>query len=98
MIPIWGNDDTHLCLSPLRFLEASNNLLKALKLLAKIPDSLDHQDSDVFTPTNHAIEYEKHLNFFKQVEDFENSYALWYRFEREARLDILMANVLFNWQ
>ncbi|KAG6895216.1 hypothetical protein C0993_009909 [Termitomyces sp. T159_Od127] len=41
MIPIWGNDDTHSCLSPLRFLEASKNLLDALKLLARAPDVHD---------------------------------------------------------
>ncbi|KAG6874435.1 hypothetical protein C0992_007740, partial [Termitomyces sp. T32_za158] len=33
MITIWGNDDSHDCLSPLRFLEASKNLLTALQLL-----------------------------------------------------------------
>ncbi|KAG6876292.1 hypothetical protein C0993_004262 [Termitomyces sp. T159_Od127] len=96
MIPAWGNDNTYLCLSPLCFLEASKNLLEALRLLAR---TLDMHNAEAGTPfTNHALEYEKHLNFFKQIEDFADSYAIWYKFEHEVHLDILMANVLFNWQ
>ncbi|KAG6898910.1 hypothetical protein C0993_002905 [Termitomyces sp. T159_Od127] len=98
MIPIWGNNDTHPCLSPLRFLEASKNLLEALKLLGKTPTVPEPTGVLTSTSTNHAIEYEKHLKFFQQVENFEDSYLLWYKFEREAHLDILMANILFNWQ
>ncbi|KAG6879150.1 hypothetical protein C0992_004824 [Termitomyces sp. T32_za158] len=41
MISLWGNDDTHDCLTPLRFLEASKNLLCALQLLSKPPSDLD---------------------------------------------------------
>lgn len=78
-------------------LEASKNLLKALKLLAKTPTDIGLAGLPTAMSTNHAIEYEKHLEFFRQVEDFEDSYPLWYKFEREARLDMLMENVVFNW-
>ncbi|KAG6895602.1 hypothetical protein C0992_000433 [Termitomyces sp. T32_za158] len=98
MILLWGNDDVHECLTPLRFLEASKNLLSALQLLSRPPSDLSEEPQLSSKSTNHAIEYEKHLNYFQQVEDFENSYSRWYKFEREARLEILMSNVVFNWQ
>ncbi|KAG6886511.1 hypothetical protein C0992_003634 [Termitomyces sp. T32_za158] len=97
MIPLWGNNDTFECLSPLHFLEASKNLLTCLKLLSRAPTEPDGADHPTSNSTNHAIEYGKHLEFFKQVEDFEDTYPLWYKFERDARLDIIMGNVVFNW-
>lgn len=97
MIQAWGNDDTHSCLTPMRFIEASKNLWEALNLLSKKPSEINPTDGPTSSSTNHAIEYGKHLNFFQQIENFEDTYPLWYKFEREARLDILMANVVFNW-
>lgn len=97
MIQVWGNDDSHLCLTPMRFIEASKNLREALNFLGKKPSEADPADGPTSSSTNHAIEYGKHLNFFRQIENFEDTYPLWYKFEREARLDILMANVVFNW-
>lgn len=74
MIFVWGNDDTHFCLSPLCFLEASHNLLEALKLLGKT-STVSGQTNGPTLSTNYVIEYEMHLNFFKQVQDFENLYS-----------------------
>ncbi|KAG6893655.1 hypothetical protein C0992_009181, partial [Termitomyces sp. T32_za158] len=75
MISLWGNDDTPDCLSPLRFLEASKNFLSALQLLCRPPIDLDNSGQPSSRSTNHALEYEKHLNYFKQVEDFEITYS-----------------------
>ncbi|KAG6881679.1 hypothetical protein C0992_000443, partial [Termitomyces sp. T32_za158] len=98
MVALWGNDDNHECLSPLRFLEASKNLLAALQLLCKAPtESAEPTHSPTSSSTNYAIEYEKHLSYFKQMDDFEDTFAIWYDFEREARMDILMGNVVFDW-
>ncbi|KAG6895286.1 hypothetical protein C0992_002148 [Termitomyces sp. T32_za158] len=66
MINLWGNDDTNECLSPLRFLEASKNLLAALRLLCKAPtESLEDTAAPTNNSTNYAIEYERHLTYFK---------------------------------
>ncbi|KAG6894838.1 hypothetical protein C0992_004369 [Termitomyces sp. T32_za158] len=98
MITLWGNDDVYECLSPLRFLEASKNLLAALQLLCKPPtESTDPLQAPTSNSTNYAIEYKKHLSYFKQMNDFEDTFALWYGFEREARMDILLGNVVFDW-
>lgn len=76
IIAAWGNDNNHTCLSPLQFLEASKNLLEALRLLSKASVLVDSIGPSTSDSNNHAIEYEKHLNFFKQVKNFENSYSL----------------------
>ncbi|KAG6877726.1 hypothetical protein C0992_009406 [Termitomyces sp. T32_za158] len=81
MISLWSNDDTPECLSPLRFLEASKNFLSALQLLCRPPIDLDNPGQLSSRLTNHALKYEKHLNYFKQVEDFEITYPRWYKFE-----------------
>ncbi|KAG6893623.1 hypothetical protein C0992_009308 [Termitomyces sp. T32_za158] len=98
MITLWGNDDNHECLSPLRFLEASKNLLAALQLLCKAPsEPRESTEGPTTNSTNYAIEYEQHLSYFKQLDDFEDTFAIWYDFEREARMDILLGNVVFDW-
>lgn len=89
MITSWGTDDSSSCLTPLRFLEASSNLLKALYLLAA--PRIDPDD------TTYAIEYEKHRDFFAQLDDFEETYPHWYKFELKARREILQG-VRFNWR
>lgn len=97
MIPIRDNDNNYSCLTPLCFLEAFRNLSEALKLLAKVSTSVDAVGPPTALSTNHTVEYEKHLDFFRQIEDFKDSYHLWYKFEQKACLKILMANVVFNW-
>ncbi|KAG6846215.1 hypothetical protein H0H93_015375 [Arthromyces matolae] len=87
MVVNWGNDDTSECLSPLRFLEASRNLHKALNLLS--PDPTDGE------PT-FANEYRKHYQFFESLDDMEDTFQYWYDFEREARYDLLLGNVLYD--
>lgn len=89
MVAMWGSDDNSSCLTPLRFLEASGNLYKALKLLAAPctnPDS-----------TTHAIEYQKHCEFFAQLDNFEATYPHWYKFELKARREVLQG-VRFDWK
>ncbi|KAG6876453.1 hypothetical protein C0992_012914, partial [Termitomyces sp. T32_za158] len=98
MITLWGNDDIYECLSPLHFLEASKNLLAALQLLCKAPTEFtDPLQAPTSNSTNYAVEYEKHLSYFKQMNDFKDTFALWYDFKREARMDILLGNVVFDW-
>ncbi|KAG6874775.1 hypothetical protein C0992_006598 [Termitomyces sp. T32_za158] len=98
MISLWGNDDSYECLSPLRFLEASKNMHSALKLLCKAPsEDIDSSQMPTSKSTNYAIEYERHLSYFRQIDDFEDTFPCWYAFEREARMDILLGNVVFDW-
>jgi hypothetical protein len=91
MIALWGLDDHSSCLTPFCFLEASNNLLKALKMLST-PITSDNEAST----TTYAIEYSKHHNFFAQHEYFETTYPFWYDFELKAWREILKG-VCFNW-
>lgn len=44
----------------MHFLEASYNLLDALRLLGKDPTNFNQADAPLFSTTNHTIEYEKH--------------------------------------
>ncbi|KAG6886840.1 hypothetical protein C0992_002074 [Termitomyces sp. T32_za158] len=97
MISLWGNDDLPECLSPLHFIEASKNLA-ALQLLCKAPTiSLDALQPPISGLTNYAIEYERHLSYFRQINDFEDTYPYWYKFKKEAHMNILLSNVVFNW-
>lgn len=89
MVAMWGSDDNPSCLTPFRFLEASGNFYKALKLLAAPctdPDS-----------TTYAIEYQKHCEFFAQLDNFEATYPHWYKFELKARREVLQG-IHFDWK
>ncbi|KAG6894426.1 hypothetical protein C0992_006120, partial [Termitomyces sp. T32_za158] len=98
MITLWGNNNNYECLSPLRFLEASKNLLAALQLLCKaLTESWESMQSPIANSTNYAIEYEQHLSYFKQMDDFKNTFPFWYVFKREACMDLLLGNVVFDW-
>ncbi|GLB41065.1 hypothetical protein LshimejAT787_0902800 [Lyophyllum shimeji] len=92
MISIWGSDDKHTCLTPMRFKEASKNFLAALTLVSEAPSTAEDGSS---VPT-FASEYQKHFDFFDQLRDFEETYPIWYRFELAARRDILKG-ILFDW-
>ncbi|KAF5368148.1 hypothetical protein D9615_010187 [Tricholomella constricta] len=102
MISLWGSDESYTCLSPFRFVEASNNLLAALELLCnpspsvatigtESPVSIPQETAPTF-----ATEYKKHRDFFTQLDNFEVTYSDWYSFELKARRDILKG-VLFDW-
>lgn len=92
MIALWGSDDDSSCLSPLGYLEASRNFLEALKLLS----GKDLPSPDDPTATTHAIEFEKHRNFFVRMDGLEAKYHYCYPFELKARRDIVLKGVLFN--
>jgi hypothetical protein len=90
MVSLWGSDDIHSCLTPLRYIEASANFLHALELLSITPN-----DSDS-TSTSYAAEFKQHRDFFLQQHDFEATYQYRYSFELESCHDI-MKGVLFDW-
>ncbi|GLB43927.1 hypothetical protein LshimejAT787_1501110 [Lyophyllum shimeji] len=92
MISIWGSDDKHTCLTPMRFKEASKNFLAALTLVSEAPSTAEDGSP---IPT-FASEYQKHFDFFDQLRDFEETYPIWYRFELVARRDILKG-IHFDW-
>ncbi|KAF5376117.1 hypothetical protein D9615_007777 [Tricholomella constricta] len=101
MIGLWGSDESPTCLTPFRFVEASNNLFAALELLCSpsSPDSstLDSASSATsLSGFSYAMEFRKHRDFFVQLDNFELTYPDWYPFEVKARRDILKG-VLFDW-
>ncbi|KAF9056936.1 hypothetical protein BDP27DRAFT_1511087 [Rhodocollybia butyracea] len=84
MITIWGSDESYSCLSPLKWQQASKNLLAALSILS---DTLSPQDA--LTCYTFAGEFGKHRSFFINYRSFEENYTTWYEFERESCHDIL---------
>ncbi|KAJ7429780.1 hypothetical protein B0H11DRAFT_1921983 [Mycena galericulata] len=84
---LWGSDNTHSCLTPLKWQEAALNLESALVLLCGPLD-----DSPTAKPT-HASEFHKHRLFFMNYSKFEENYSVWYAFEREGRHDILKGHL-----
>jgi hypothetical protein len=84
MITLWGNNDLLSCLSPLCYIEASKNLLKALKLVCKPVDLLSNPSS-----TTMAIKFKEHYEFFQNLDDFKNLFTIWYPYELKSQRDIL---------
>ncbi|KAE9384390.1 hypothetical protein BT96DRAFT_1098643 [Gymnopus androsaceus JB14] len=90
MYTLWGSDETHACLTPLKWQEASANMHVALVLL------LEHLlPAEQLIHFTYAGEFEKHRSFFIGYKSFEENYAEWYTFKCEARHDILQ-KTLFN--
>ncbi|KAJ7700118.1 hypothetical protein B0H17DRAFT_1129096 [Mycena rosella] len=88
MIKLWGNDETHECLSPLDWQQATLNFLAALISLCPPPSN---------PPVNNfADEFRLHREFFMNLKNFEKDYRLWYPFEREMRQDLMSGRVLFS--
>lgn len=90
MVSLWGSDNHHSSLTPLRYIEASANFLQALQLLCS-----SNEDQEP-TSISYALEFKQHRDFFIQQVDFEGSFQLWYSFELESCQDI-MKGVLMDW-
>lgn len=91
MITLWGSDESSLCLSPLKWQEASTNLLSALSTLSESLSPVE-----MLTRFTFAGEFAKHHSFFIDYGSFEEHYNLWYAFEREARHDIFQGTLFDN--
>ncbi|KAJ7051093.1 hypothetical protein C8F01DRAFT_509030 [Mycena amicta] len=89
MMLIWGSDEDHTCLTPLKWQECARNLEHALVLLCGVISS------DPLAAATFAGEFKKHRLFFVNYAKFEENFRIWYTFEREARHEILKG-VLFN--
>lgn len=81
MEELWGNDSSPDCLTPLKWQQASRNLLRTLDIMSEKP-------ANTSRPTFHS-EYKKHLDFFLNVPDFEDCYNDIYPFELKARQELL---------
>ncbi|KAJ7865301.1 hypothetical protein B0H14DRAFT_3443009 [Mycena olivaceomarginata] len=81
-LPGWGSDKSSTCLSPLKWQQAAKNLHVGLVTLSE-----DVSTSP--TKANFGAEFGKHRGFFLAYPKFEENYADWYDFEREARHEIL---------
>ncbi|KAJ7156730.1 hypothetical protein C8R46DRAFT_1294472 [Mycena filopes] len=78
----WGSDESSACLSPLKWQQAARNLHAGLVILSEDVSANP-------TKANFGVEFGKHLAFFLAYPKFEENYADWYDFEREARHEIL---------
>ncbi|KAJ7874552.1 hypothetical protein B0H14DRAFT_3859813 [Mycena olivaceomarginata] len=85
MIPMatWGSDESSACLSPLKWQQAATNMEAALTIVSEVVPS------NAPDKATYASEFRKHRLFFANYDRFEDNYADWYPFEREARHQIL---------
>ena len=81
MSEIWGDDLSPSVFTPLRWQQASKNLLRTLNIMS--------EDAKKTTRPTFAGEYTKHLDFFLNVPDFEEDFVDIYPFERKARQELL---------
>lgn len=74
MSTLWGNDKEHTCLSPMKWQECMTNYLSALIILSPV----SNEDLNVDAPLvfSFAVEFWKHLEFFRNYPDFETSYPI----------------------
>ncbi|KAJ7050755.1 hypothetical protein C8F01DRAFT_1263641 [Mycena amicta] len=89
MMLIWGSDEDHTCLTPLKWQECARNLEHALVLLCGAISG------DPLAAAMFAGEFKKHRLFFINYAKFEENFCIWYTFEREACHKILKG-VLFD--
>ena len=87
MSEIWGDDSSASVFTPIRWQQASKNMLRTLEVMS--------EDAKKTSKPTFYGEYNKHLSFFLQVPDFEDSFADLYPFERKARQELLNGT-LFN--
>ncbi|KAE9392565.1 hypothetical protein BT96DRAFT_1000207 [Gymnopus androsaceus JB14] len=91
MVALWGLDETYTCLTPLKWQEATRNLLAALLLLCETLSLVEQLTHHTF-----AGEFEKHRKFFIHYRDLKETYQDWYSFERGAHHDILKGTLFDN--
>ncbi|KAE9396246.1 hypothetical protein BT96DRAFT_996958 [Gymnopus androsaceus JB14] len=69
MVAFWGSDKTYTCLTPLKWQEATKNLLAALLLLCETLSPVEELTHHTF-----AGEFEKHRKFFIHYLDLKETY------------------------
>jgi hypothetical protein len=77
-------DDEFKNLTPGKWREASINFARALHIVS--------QEVPADAPTgwsNPAIEYEQHVQFFAQVQDFDDTFQIWFKVEKDLRNRVL---------
>ncbi|KAK7016561.1 hypothetical protein R3P38DRAFT_3202749 [Favolaschia claudopus] len=82
-IKMLGEEPSRPILSPNEWRAASQNLLEALRLICP---PVDPNNPD--TKNTHHSEYDLHVKFFANLEEFEAMYEVWYPVERELRKKI----------
>ncbi|KAK7029297.1 hypothetical protein R3P38DRAFT_2768481 [Favolaschia claudopus] len=82
-IKMLGEEPSRPILSPNEWRGASQNLLEALRLICP---PVDPNNPD--TKNTHHSEYDLHVKFFANLEEFEAMYEVWYPVERELRKKI----------
>ncbi|KAK7007333.1 hypothetical protein R3P38DRAFT_3366088 [Favolaschia claudopus] len=87
---ILGEEGDGPTLTPNEWRGASQNVLEALRLICAPVDPEKPE-----TKNTHYSEYELHVKFFANLEQFESMYEVWYRTERELRKRIF-ADGLFS--
>ncbi|KAJ6591928.1 hypothetical protein B0H10DRAFT_2197417 [Mycena sp. CBHHK59/15] len=83
LMSTWGSDESSACLSPLKWQQAATNMEAALTIVSEVVPS------NAPDKATYASEFRKHRLFFTNYDKFEDNYADWYPFEREARHQIL---------
>jgi hypothetical protein len=84
----WGGDNTTESNSLYICAEATRNYTNTFKSL-----SVDTND---LNPHTYGGELEKHFNFFKNVDDAEELFEVWYGTEKELRNKIITACATFE--
>ncbi len=89
MNKIWGSDDSYSCITAFEYLEALDNVLRAVDYLSTPPTPSHSKFS-------YVAEFSLHVAYVKQIEDFQYSYVFWYPWEKEMRTQILCHGVRFD--
>ncbi|KAJ7348687.1 hypothetical protein DFH08DRAFT_1000677 [Mycena albidolilacea] len=84
----WGGDDTTESNLLYIWAEATRNYTNAFKSLSA--------DANDLNPHTYGGELEKHFNFFKNVDDAEELFEVWYGTEKELRNKIITACATFE--
>ncbi|KAJ7327630.1 hypothetical protein DFH08DRAFT_816467 [Mycena albidolilacea] len=77
-------EDEFKNLSPGKWREASVNFARALRIVS--------QEVPADAPpgwSNTAIKYEQHVRFFAQVDDFDDTFPIWFKVEKDLRDRVL---------
>jgi hypothetical protein len=84
----WGSDDTTESNSLYTWAEAALNYTNTFKSLSA--------DADNLNPHTYGGELEKHFSFFKNIDDAEELFKVWYGTEKELRNKIITACATFE--
>ncbi|KAF9021562.1 hypothetical protein BDZ89DRAFT_1042706 [Hymenopellis radicata] len=63
---LWGSDDSHSCITAFEYMEALDNILRAVEHLSPTPPTPSH------SKFSYVNEFSQHVAFVKQIEDFQH--------------------------